>query len=184
MKRLFSTMALLVFAASVGFAQPASDYAGKWSLDVKASELDQRSMVESMTLTVSATEKDISVTTESVRQQRQGQGGAGGQGGRGQGMGPGLMPGDGTVKYNLDGKAVKDTQEMQMGNIELTLTGKASATGLSLVTERKMSSPVGEISLKTSENWSLSDGGKTLTIKREMDTPRGKMNSVLVFRKE
>jgi hypothetical protein len=42
---------------------------------------------------------------------------------------------------------------------------------------------MGEITLVSKETWKLSEDGKTLTVKREIETPRGLNVSELVFSK-
>lgn len=185
------TVGLLSFAA---FAQSGS-YAGTWTLDAGRSKLDERMRVDSMTLTVAQTDKDITVTTATKRLPPNdgqagpppgGQGGpppGGGMGGRGMGRG-GMMGGDGSVTYSLDGKEVKTEVEGPMGKMPVTHKGSKAADGsLKLSTSRTFSGPNGEVTMSTKDSWKLSNDGKTLTIERESSSPRGSSTSTLVFTK-
>ncbi len=172
-------MALFAIASVGAFAQ-SGNYGGKWTLDKAKSTMDERGGVESITLAVTHSPETLTVATTTKRVQPQGAGAGGGRQG-GMARGPGLMGGDGTVTYTLDGKEHSTSQESQMGTMETKVSAKSAGTGLELTSIRKMNSPAGEITLTTVENWSLSDEGQTLTVKREMDTPRGKLSSTMVF---
>ena len=56
---LTAIFTLIVSVAAVSAQNKAADYSGKWNLDVSKSKLDERSRIESMTLTVSQTEQGI-----------------------------------------------------------------------------------------------------------------------------
>jgi hypothetical protein len=43
---------------------------------------------------------------------------------------------------------------------------------------------MGARKMKMTETWSLSQDGKTLTVKREAETPRGNNSSEMVFTKQ
>ncbi len=177
MKRLFMMAALCAVTAVGAFAQ-GGNFSGTWTLAKDKSTMAQAGAgIESMTLAVTQTAESMTVATTSKRAEQ-----GGGSGGRaGMGRGPGMMGGDGSVTYSLDGKETTSSQESAVGNMETTLSAKSAGAGMELKSVRKMNSPAGEITLTTVENWTLSDEGRTLTIKREMETPRGKMSSTLVF---
>ncbi len=68
MAQIFLLLTIFVMTVVSGFAQTkTADYSGKWTLDVSASKLDERSRVESMTMTVTQNAKEITVETETKR---------------------------------------------------------------------------------------------------------------------
>ncbi|HEV8592243.1 MAG TPA: hypothetical protein VGQ55_09075 [Pyrinomonadaceae bacterium] len=184
MKKVFILTGVVFLFATAAFAQKATDFSGTWTLDVSKSKLDERARIESMTLTVAQTDKDVKVDSKTTRaprpegeQPRMG-------GGGGMGRGGGFGGGDSSMTYSLDGKESKVTQESQMGSVPVTLAGKLNGEKLSLSSTRVFNGPMGEVTLTTKENWTLSDGGKTLTVAREQTTPRGTTSSTLVFEKK
>lgn len=96
-------LSLFLMAISVS-AQKATNFSGTWILDVSKSKLGERVTIESQTLTVTQTDKDIKVATVTKRAAPPAGAPAGGGGGRPGGGGMG--GGDNTVSYNLDGKEV------------------------------------------------------------------------------
>ncbi|MEO6589549.1 MAG: hypothetical protein ABIP06_09610 [Pyrinomonadaceae bacterium] len=170
-----------------------ADYSGTWNMDVNKSKLDDRARVESMTMTVLQTDKELKIESSVKRAERTDNGGSdqmrrgglpngGGMGGgmrRGGGFG-----GDGTVVYTLDGKeTVNDLTASAAG--KFTYQAKTEKDGkLKLVQTREFESPMGKVSVKTTEMWSLSTDGKTLTVKRDMETPRGTNSSEMIFTKQ
>lgn len=190
MKKTFFLTAFICLLAFSAFAQSkTTDFSGIWELDVAKSKLDERMRVESMTMTVTQTDKDLTVATQTKRAPRpEGAmgGGQGGQmGGRRGGFGGGMMGGgDMTLTYSLDGKeTAAPSAGGQMGGVA-TLKAELKGANLKLTTNRSFESPMGEVKIKSEENWSLSADGKTLTVKREQSTPRGNMSSELVFMKK
>jgi hypothetical protein len=176
MKRVLMMTALFAVTAVGAFAQ-GGNFSGTWTLAKDKSTMAQGGAgIESMTLAVTQTAEAMTVATTSKRAAQ-----AAGGGRAVAGRGPGMMGGETTVIYSLDGKETTSSQESAVGNMETTVSAKAAGEGMELRSVRKMNSPAGAITLTTVENWTLSDEGRTLTIKREMDTPRGKMSSTLVF---
>jgi hypothetical protein len=186
MKKILFLTAIVCLLAISAFAQDKkADFSGNWTLDVSKSKLDERARIESMTMNVTQTEKELKVETAIKRLPppdgaTQGGGGQGGGFGRG-----GFGGGDGTVTYTLDGKETKIQQETQMGAIPVTLKANLEKDGkLKLNSSRTISTQMGEFTITTKETWSLSDDGKTLTVKRDMETPRGTNSSEMVFTKK
>jgi hypothetical protein len=185
MKKTIFLTAMLCLLAISAFAQNKNtkDFSGNWTLDAAKSKLDERARIESMTLNVSQTEKELKVET-AVRRAPRPEGETGGGQARG-GMGGGRMGGgfggDGTAVYSLDGKETNAT-----GQNGGTSTLKAAFAGdkLNLTTTRKINSPMGEATIVTKETWELLDGGKTLKVFRESETPRGKSSTEMVFTKK
>ena len=179
MKKTFFAAALCCLLAAAAFAQTKpADFSGTWTLDISKSKLDERSRVESMTLTVLQTAKDIRVESKTTRAPRpEGAGGAGG--GRG-----GFGGGDSVFTYTLDGKEAKVEQESRMGKIPVTLIGKFDAGTLNLSSSRTFEGQMGTMTLTTKETWTLSPDGTMLTVVRENQTPRGSNTATLVFVKK
>ena len=187
---LTAIFTLIVSVAAVSAQNKAADYSGKWNLDVSKSKLNERSRVESMTLTVSQTDKELKVESSVKRADRQDGGGEVRRGGMPNGEGMGAMRrgggfgGDGTTVYMLDGKETTNDMSGAMGG-KMSLKAKVEKDGkLQLTQTREFETQMGAMSLKTTENWSLSADGKTLTVKREMETPRGNNSSEMVFTKQ
>lgn len=187
MKKTFFLAAFICLLAFSAFAQSkTTDFSGTWELDVAKSKLDERMRVESMTMTVTQTDKDLTVATQIKRAPRpEGAPGGGQGGGMGGRRGGGMMGGgDMTATYTLDGKETTAPPAGGMMGGVATLKAEMSGANLKLTTNRSFEGPMGEMKAKNEENWSLSADGKTLTVKREQSTPRGNMSSELVFVKK
>ena len=195
MKKVLFLTAFVCLMAISAFAQDKkADFSGSWTLDVSKSKLDERARIESMTMTVTQTDKDIKVETATKRLpppegMKQG-GGGNGQGngtggGMGMGRGRGFGGGDGTTLYTLDGKETTTEVESQMGKIPVKLKADLESGGkLKLASSRTFNTPNGEVSMTTKEVWTLSEDGKTLTVKRDTESPRGTNSSEMVFTKK
>jgi len=169
-------------------AQKAADFSGKWTIDVAKSKLDERARIESMTMTVAQTAKDLKVETSTKRTAPPagaptGAPGTGSGPGGGRGMGGGFGSGDSTVIYSLEGK--ETIVEIEGPNGKTPVKYKASVDGskAALSSSRTMTGQMGEVTITTKEAWSLSADGKTLTVNREQTTPRGTNSSTLMFSK-
>jgi hypothetical protein len=194
MKKLLFLTAVIGLTAFAAFAQTL-DFSGKWVLDKAQSKLDERSRIESVTLDVKQTATEIEIATTTKRQapadaaggmggggMRPGGGGMGGVGMRG-GMGGGFG-GDGKQTFTLDGKSKSIEVDGPMGKMPVSLKAEVVSGKLMTSTTRTFNSPMGEVSATTKETWSLSADGKTLTVKREMESPRGTNTSELVFTRQ
>ncbi len=180
-KLLFLTAAVCLFATAA-FAQKG-DYSGTWTLDVSKSKLGERNNIESQTLTVVQTDKDIKVTTATKRAAPPAGAPAGGPppgGGGGGGRMGGGMGGDTTNTYTLDGKETFVEVESQMGKVPVKFVGKRDGSKLSLSSSRTM----GEVTISSKETWSLSTDGTTLTVDVESTSPRGTNTTQKVFVKK
>ncbi len=164
----------LCFQAVVAVFAATPNFAGNWELDVSRSKLPETMQIESMTLTVVQTEKELSVQTATKRA-------------RG-GMGNPMRRGDGnqTVIYSLEGKEIN--AEIGSGAMAGRETRRASVTSdgkLSLTLMRNFNRETGgAVTLKTNDTWELMDEGKTLKVIRYMETPRGATNAELYFTKK
>jgi hypothetical protein len=183
MKRNFviaAVLTLFVMAMSVS-AQNAPSFSGTWTLDVSKSKLGERNNIESQTLTVTQTDKDIKIANQTKRgAPPAGAPGGGRPGGGGMG-GPGGPGGDNSVSYILDGKEVTIEQDSPMGKIPVKMTGKVDGGKLKLATSRTFNGPNGEITSTSKETWSLSEDGNVLTVEREMTSPRGSNSTTSVY---
>lgn len=182
MKRLlFLSVVLMAFAIAAAGQAKAPDFTGTWKLDAAQSKLDERARIESITMTVEQSETELTVKTETKRAAAPAGGGGGfggGGGGRGGGFGGG---GDGTSKYSLDGKETTVEQPGPNGSIPVKFKAQFDGGKLKLSQTRTLNTPGGEFTLTTKDEWSLSEDGKTLTVKRSSDTPRGTNSSTMVF---
>jgi TonB family protein len=172
-KILFLTLMFSLLAISA-FAQNKTDFSGDWELDTVKSKMDERMRVESMTMKVQQTEKDVTVGTFTKRAVSN-EGGAN----RGGGITPTALT------YSLEGKETK--AEVGGGMMAGTATLKASlgADGkLNLSSVRNINTQMGAMTITVNETWELADEGKTLKVTRNMETPRGAQNLELIFAKK
>ncbi len=163
-----------------------TNFAGNWELNTAKSKLPERMRIESMTMDVTQTDKDLTVATTTKRaarpegEKRADNGGNGGGMGRGGGMAGGggrMMGGDSSFTYTLDGKETSAD--------EVALKAKADKGGkLKLIQTRSFETQMGSMSIKSIETWELLDGGKTLKVSRDIETPRGTQSSEMFFTKK
>jgi hypothetical protein len=178
MKKLFFAMAVVCLFVLAAFAQKAPNFSGTWNLDLSKSKLGNGpSTIESQTLTVTQTDKDIKVD-QATKRSAPPAGAGGGMGGGGR-MGGG-MGGDGSNTYMLDGKEVKSEIQSQMGSIPVSTTAKID--GGKLVITRTVTTPMG--ARTTSDSWELSSDGKTLTVTSQRPNRDGGTDTIIkVFTK-
>jgi len=177
----------LLFATSAIFAQSkATNFAGNWELDLTKSKLPERMRVESMTMNVAQTDKEIKVETNTKRPAPP-EGGGGGGGGMGRGGGGGMGGGSGTVSYSLDEKEMTAKSEAA-GNMPATSTTlkamKEKDGKLKLTSSRSFETPNGAMTVKTTETWELVDGGKGLKVTRDTESTRGTQTAEMYFTKK
>jgi hypothetical protein len=191
---VFSLLAAVAISAQdtvkpADTAKPAADtakpvdFSGKWTLDVSKSKLDERQRIESMTVTITQTDKQITTESDIKRTPPKDSmtpgGGRGGMGGGMAGMGPEKR------SYSLDGK--ETTEDQTAGGIPSSAKLKAEVKKdgtLGLTTSRKFTAPDGtERETSTKDILSVSADGKVLTINREQTTPRGSFTSTFVLNK-
>ena len=198
MRKLLFALGLtsaLVFALAAHAAAP--NFAGTWTLDKSKSQgLNQRLQnAESVTWNVTQTEKEITIDEKVAGGGGPGgppSGGApaaggppaggapgGGQGG-GRGMGGGM--GGGPRTFNLDGS--ETTGEMGRGKFARKATLSSDGKTLELVSKVTFQNQEGnEIVTTSTDKLSLSADGKSLTVVRHSESPRGAQDSTLVFNK-
>ena len=186
MKQRMILMAVtcVLMSAIAAFAQTKTDFSGDWTLDVSKSKLPEMNRIESGTMKVTQTDKNITVVTDFKRAPRpEGAGGGNGgtrQGGAGRG---GMMGGSGTTTYTLDGKETSAEAGGQMGGTIKLKSGWDGAK-LKLTSTRSINTQMGEMTITTKETWEIVDGGKALKLTREMETPRGSQTSEMYFTKK
>ncbi len=184
MKKAFMFAAIVAALSISAFAQAKpTDFSGTWILDVSKSQLGDRMRVESMTLTVAQTDKELKVTTETKRAAPPADAAQGGPGG-GRGMGRGFGGGDSTIAYLLDGKESVVEIDGPNGKMPVKYKAAMDAGNAILTSTRSLSGPMGDLTMTTKDSWSLSAEGKTLTVVREQSTPRGTNSSTMVFAKK
>ena len=165
----------LCFQAVVAVFAATPNFAGNWELDVSRSKLPDTMQIESMTLRVVQTEKELSIQSATKRA-------------RGSMGSPMRRGGDGTqtVVYSLEGKEIN--AEISSGAMAGRETRRASVTSdgkLSLTLMRSFNSEAGgTVTQKTNDTWELMDEGKTLKVIRYMETPRGATNAEMYFTKK
>src|SRR5678815_1053595 len=197
MRKLLFALGLtsaLVFALAGHAAAP--NFAGTWTLDKSKSQgLNQRLQnAESVTWNVTQTEKEITIDEKVAGGGGPGgppPGGApaaggppaggppgGGQGG-GRGMGGGMM---GPRTFNLDGS--ETTGEMGRGKFARKATLSSDGKTLELVSKVTFQTQDGnEVTTTSTDKLTLSADGKSLTVVRHSESPRGPQDSTLVFNK-
>ncbi len=193
MRKLLCALSLisaLVFALAVHAAAPTS-FAGTWMLDKSKSQgLSQRVQnAESVTWTITQTDKTITIEEKIAGGQPGGGPGGppagaapggqgGGQGGPGRGMGGGM---GGPRTFNLDGS--ETSGEMGRGKFVRKATWSSDGKTLELATKSTFQGPEGEFTANNTDKLSVSEDGKTLTITRHSESPRGAQDSTWVLTK-
>jgi hypothetical protein len=187
-KILLSSAVAFVLAAQAlaGVAAAPANFAGTWGLDKsKSKDLPpQMSNLDSLTLTVTQDASQITVDSKAaMAAQADGAGGPGSGGGMGGGRGRGMGMFPPSTSYKLDG--TETTAEGPRGGTS-TLKAEWKDGGKTLVLKRvsKLSFQGNDVTLTTTEEWSLSSDGKTLTVKRTSESPRGTQSYTLVFNKQ
>lgn len=175
---LTAMFALMTMAVSAQNATP--NFGGTWNLDVAKSKLGDRNMIESQTMTVTQTDKDIKVETSTKRKAPP----EGYQGGPGGGMARGGFGADTPFNYSLEGKETKTEQQGPMGSMPVALKAKFDGGKLSLSRSSTFNGPMGEVTMTTKETWELSADGNTLTVNTTRTTMRGDETTIKVFAKK
>ena len=177
MKRVFligglmTAFGVAVLAASAA----AANFAGTWSLDkTKSQGLSQGMMnAESVIWTITQDDKQISIDSKVTGGQAPATPPAGGGGNR---------PPAGPRTFTLDGKEA--TSEAMGGTNTTKATWSSDGKTLELSSVRAGSRDGQEFKFTTVEKLSLSGDGKTLTVARHSESPRGPQDSTLVFNKQ
>lgn len=155
-----SVICLLMLAARAG--APAN-FAGTWALDKSKSEGLQGRMAQAdVTMTVTQSAKQLTVETAVSGSDQPSQ----------------------KMTYNLDGSETTAEFAGRMPG-KGTLKAKwASDSVLELHSVRNVNVQGNDVTITTTEHWELADGGKTLTIHRTIESPRGPNEQKLTFAKK
>ena len=177
MRKLVGALTLasaLIFALAVHAAAPVS-FAGNWTLDKSKSQgLNPRMQsADSVSWHINQTDKEITIEEKVTGGQMTG--GPGGGGGRG------MMGGGGPRTYNLDGSEV--TGETGRGKFVRKASWSGDGKALELTSKTTFQGQEGEMTLTSSDKLQLSADGKSLTVTRHSESPRGPQDSTLVFNK-
>lgn len=186
MKKLAVITALFCLFSLSAFAQSKTNFAGNWELDAKKSKLPEMSRIEAMTMTVTQTDKDLKIEQTTKRAARPESDGSGAGNRRGN-WGGGGFGGDGTqvFNYSLEGKETATEAVAGIPAASAVLKANLEKDGkLNLTSTRKFNSQMGEVTVTTKETWELTEGGKTLKVVREMQSPRGTQTSEMYFTKK
>jgi hypothetical protein len=168
-----SVLGPLIFALAVSAATPAN-FAGTWTLDKSKSQgLSPRLQgADSVSWTITQTDKVLTVE-EKVTGGAMAGGPGGGGGGRGFGGGP--------RTYNLDGS--ETTADMGRGKATRKAGWSSDGNTLELSTKSVFQGQDGEVTSTSIEKLQLSGDGKTLTVTRHSEGPRGTQDATYVFTK-
>lgn len=186
MRKFFCALTLmsaLVLTLAVHAAAPGN-FGGTWTLDKSKSQgLSGRMQnAESVSWVITQTAKDITIeekVTGGNPPAGAPGGGAPGGGGPGRGMGGGGFGGPRT--FNLDGSETSG----DMGRAKFVRKATLSSDGktLELTTKTTFQGQDGEVTSNSNDKLALSGDGKTLTVTRHSESPRGNQDSTLVFNK-
>ncbi len=187
---LTAVFSLFLAVTAVSAQVKTADFSGNWELDAAKSKLGERMRIESMTMNVSQTAKDLKVektTKLALRSEAETRGGAPpNSGGMGRRVGGLFNGGDSkqTLAYSLEGRETKEEVPGIPGATSM-LKAKWEKDGkLLLTSSRNAETPMGAMTITVNETWSLSPDGKTLTVVREQETQRGKVSAEMVFNKK
>ncbi|HEU0053211.1 MAG TPA: hypothetical protein VFQ39_08530 [Longimicrobium sp.] len=166
MKTMIAGLALAL--AALAPAKPA-DYSGSWTLDAARSRdlPPYYANIKSHTLAIT---QDAAMLKVGVAID----------------LG-GAEPDRFQLDYPLDGSPVETQTPVRTprGTIEVPTTLRATmdeAGAVHITITRRVAMPDGTTpSFETKEDWSLAEDGRTLTIHRVDDTPRGRMEAEMVF---
>jgi hypothetical protein len=162
-----ATLALLLATATLAAPKPA-DYSGTWVLNRTTSHNLPRMYehVSSQKMTTKQTETQLTCALEITRID-----------------GPALQQ---TFVFDLGGKATQTETLVRTPNgeqkVPMTLRAEVRPDGaLHVIEERSIQTPDGTKTFTTDEVWTLSTDGKTLTVHRKDDTPRGTAEFDMAF---
>lgn len=165
MRRKVLWIATFVVAATlVTVAQKTPDFSGTWALDMSKSEMPQMGgmggggrmggQMGGMTVTITQTPGALTIDQKMGEMSR-------------------------TMTYKLDGS---ESTNPGMRGGEVKSTSKWDGDKLVTESTQTMNGPNGEMTIKSKEVRSLAADG-TMRVETTRETPRGTMNSTLVFKK-
>jgi hypothetical protein len=164
MRKLFWTLSLsALFIVSAVSAAAPPNLAGTWTLDkAKTTNLPRQwENATNITLEIKQDGKQITLETKVEGSQFPSQ----------------------AMTYNLDGSESNvDVQGRMPGKANLKAAWSSDSKTLELTTKRSGTGQNGEqFSFTTTDKYSLSEDGKTLTDARHSENPRGTQDSTLVY---
>ena len=175
-------MSALVIALAVHAAAPAN-FGGTWTLDKSKSQgLNPRLQnAESVSWVITQTAKDITIEEKVTGGAPPANMGGGDRPAGGGGGGRGMGGFGGPRTFNLDGS--ETSADMGRGKVARKATVSADGKTLELTSKTTFQGQEGEVTATTTEKLQLSGDGKTLTVNRHSESPRGPQDSTLVFNK-
>jgi|SRR5919198_2952153 hypothetical protein len=178
-----TTVCILLAGVPAASAAAPTNFAGTWALDKSKSEglPPQAASIESLTLTVTQDAQQLTVDSKTAT----GSPDAAAAGGPGQGRGRGMGLFPQSASYKLDGtETTAENPGGRGGTTTFKAQWKDGGKTLELKRVGKFSFQGNDVTITTTEDWALSADGKTLTIKRTNESPRGTQTSTLVFTKQ
>ena len=179
-----SLLGALVFASAVNAAAPTS-FAGTWALDKSKSQglSPQVQGADSVSWTITQTDKEITIEQKVTGGAMASGGGPGGGPGGGGGGGRGGGMGGGPRTYNLDGS--ETTADMGRGKAVRKASWSKDGKTLELSSKTTFQGQDGtEMTSTSNDKMQLSGDGKTLTVIRHSESPRGTQDTTYVFIKQ
>jgi hypothetical protein len=161
---ILSLSALFIVSAVNAAAPP--NFAGTWTLDkAKTTNLPRQwENATSITLEIKQDAKQITLETKAEGSQFPSQ----------------------PMTYNLDGtESTAEVGGRMPGKANLKAAWSSDSKTLELTTKRSGTGPNGEaFTFSSTDKYSLSDDGKTLTNARHSESPRGAQDSTLIYTKK
>ena len=160
-------------------AQKGANFAGTWELDKAKSQLAQMMADSIKSATWTVTQDDKQLTREQKIERVEGAGGPGGGGG---GRGRGFGMGGGSMTVKLDGS--ETTTESERGKSTSKAKWLNEGKTLEITTTSSFSTPNGDFTSTTTQQWELADDGKTLKVHSKTESQRGAQESTYVLTKK
>jgi hypothetical protein len=158
MKKIITACALSCLMAVAILAAALPNYAGTWVLDKDKSKDLPPQMAQMGDVQLVVTQDDKTLTEK-------------------------IGTGD-AVAFNLDGSKSKAQFTGRMAGEGTVYLEKKDDGSIVLHTERALNFQGNAVTIKITEVWQLADGGKTLSAKRTVESPRGTQEITLVFNKK
>lgn len=173
MKKMFVLLAMFCLCfQTIAVYAATPDFSGDWELDISRSTLPGAMQIESMTLKVRQTEKNLQFESLAKTSQK---------------ADAETKPKTGfltqTASFNLENEATDSSG----GGDAAAPREKASVTAdgrLNLIIVRNFQNEMGSFTMKTNEIWELLDAGETLKVTRYTESPRGATNAEMYFTKK
>src|ERR1043165_1918207 len=158
MRKFLTACGLLCAIALAVVAATLPNYAGTWALDKDKSKDLPAQMGAMGDVQLIITQDDKKITEK-------------------------LGTGD-EIAFNLDGSKSKVQLTGRMPGEATVYLEKKDDGKVVLHTERELNFQGNAVTIKVTEVWELADGGKSLTAKRTIESPRGTQEVTLFFSKK